>query len=128
MTINTNNLALVTLLAIGLPAMACAQPSVIASTPAAGASAKRLSQITLGFDAPLAPGTAGAEITMTAMPGMADHPPMVIKAFTTQTSADGKTLTLALRKPLPAGSYTVKWRATGTDKTSAAGTLDFAVE
>jgi len=53
---------------------------------------------------------------------------MAIKAFTTQTSADGKTLTLALRKPLPAGSYTVKWRVTGVDKTKAAGTVDFAVQ
>jgi len=116
------------LLATGLPMVAKAQPSVIASTPAAGSSAKRLSQITLGFDAPLSPGTAGAEIVMTGMPGMTDHPPMVIKAFTTQMSADGRTLTLALRKALPAGSYTVKWSATGVDKSRVAGTLDFAVE
>ena len=120
------SLALAMLLATVLPAQA--QPLVIASTPTAGASAKRLSQIKLDFDAPLSPGTAGAEIVMTGMPGMADHPPMVIKAFTTQMSGDGKTLTLALRKALPAGSYTVKWRATGLDKSRAAGTLDFAVE
>ena len=128
MKIRSASLALVMLLATGLPMVAKAQPSVIASTPAAGSSAKRLSQITLGFYAPLSPGTAGAEIVMTGMPGMTDHPPMVIKAFTTQMSADGRTLTLALRKALPAGSYTVKWSATGVDKTKVAGTLDFAVE
>jgi hypothetical protein len=116
------------MLASGLPAMANAQPSVIASTPAAGSSAKRLSQITLSFDAPLLSGTAGADIVMTGMPGMADHPPMVIKAFTKQMSDDGKTLTLVLRKPLPAGSYTVKWSATGADRNRVVGTLDFAVE
>jgi hypothetical protein len=112
------------MLASGLPAMANAQPSVIASTPAAGSSAKRLSQITLSFDAPLLSGTAGADIVMTGMPGMADHPPMVIKAFTKQMSDDGKTLTLVL----PAGSYTVKWSATGADRNRVVGTLDFAVE
>jgi methionine-rich copper-binding protein CopC len=53
---------------------------------------------------------------------------MVIKAFTTKMSDDGKTLTLALRKPLPAGSYTVKWSATGVDRNRVVGTLDFAVE
>ena len=128
MKISSAQAALILLVTTALPALANAQPVVIASTPAAGASAKRLSQIALDFDAPLAPGTAGAEIVMTGMPGMTDHPPMVIKAFTTQMSADGKTLTLSLRKPLPAGSYTVKWRATGADKSKAAGTLDFAVE
>jgi len=128
MKIKSAHLAVVMLLATGLPVMANAQPSVVASTPAAGSTAKRLSQITLGFDAPLSPGTAGAELVMTGMPGMTDHPPMVIKAFTTKTSADGKTLTLALRKPLPAGSYTVNWSATGADKSNIAGTLDFAVE
>ena len=128
MKTRTVSFALAMLLATIVPTLAQAQPLVIASTPAAGASAKRLSQIKLDFDAPLSPGTAGAEIVMTGMPGMADHPPMVIKAFTTQMSGDGKTLTLALRKALPAGSYTVKWRATGLDKSRAAGTLDFAVE
>jgi hypothetical protein len=122
------SIALAMLLAAGMPVLATAQPAMIASTPGTGSTAQKLSVITMGFNAPLQPGTAGAEIVMTAMPGMTDHPPMVIKAFTTAMSDDGKTLTLALRKPLPAGTYTVKWSATGADNQRTAGTLDFAVK
>ena len=114
------------MLAVALPA--AAQPVMTASTPAAGATAARLSRITLSFETPLMPGMAGAQIVMTGMPGMADHPPMIIKAFTTALSEDGKTLTLALRKPLPEGSYTVRWSATGADKTKATGAIDFSAK
>ena len=70
-------------------------------------------KITIGFNAPIKPGSAGAEIVMTAMPGMADHPPMVIKAFTNELADGGKSLVLKLKSPLPVGSYTVNWAATG---------------
>jgi|GEM_PF-6990028 len=73
MKIEIAHLALSIMLATGLPSLANAQPSVTTSTPVAGSSAKRVSQITLSFDAPLSPGTAGAEILMIAMPGMTDH-------------------------------------------------------
>ena len=49
---------------------------------------------------------------MTAMPGMPDHGEMLIRNFTQSWSADGRTLTLALRQPLRAGTYDVRWQAT----------------
>ena len=76
----------------------------------------------------LKPGSAGAEIVMTAMPGMADHPPMVIKAFTNELADDGKSLVLKLKNPLPVGSYTVNWTATGMDGDPINGSIDFRVE
>ncbi len=119
--------ALVLALALALPAAAQAKTALTGSTPAAGASVKRTEQINLSFDAPLAANTAGAELVMTAMPGMANHSPMAIKAFTISLSADGRTLTMTLKKPLPAGSYTLRFSAYDTARERVSGTLDFTV-
>ena len=64
---------------------------------------------------------------MTAMPGMADHGEMVIRNFTPDWSADGRTLTLTLKKPLPAGTYEVRWQAAAADGHAMTGTVNFTV-
>lgn len=109
-------------------APALAAPSVTGTTPAANAAVKPPGKISIGFNQALKPGSAGAEIVMTAMPGMTDHPPMVIKAFTNELADDGRTLVLKLKQPLPAGSYTVNFAATGMDGEPVTGRIDFRVE
>lgn len=119
-------LALLATPAVTAPALAA--PTVTSTYPAANAAVKPPGKISIGFNAPLKPGSAGAEIVMTAMPGMADHPPMVIKAFTNELADDGKTLVLKLKSPLPIGSYTVNFAAAGLDGDPITGSIDFRVE
>jgi methionine-rich copper-binding protein CopC len=116
------------LIALAVPAAANAHATVTGSYPAANAAVKPPGKITINFNAPLKPGTAGAEIVMTAMPGMTDHPPMVIKAFTNELADDNRTLVLKLKNPLPVGSYTIRWGVTGADGHPLNGTIDFRVE
>jgi hypothetical protein len=104
-----------------------AHVKLAASTPAAGAKAKATKVITLTFSEKVNPATAGATIVMTAMPGMADHGEMPIRNFTASWSADGKTLTLTLKKPLPAGTYDVRWQAAAADGHAMTGKVSFDV-
>lgn len=95
-----------------------AQPSwahvkVVASTPAEGAVAKRVNAVTLTFSDALDPSKTGIELVMTAMPGMANHGLMYIRNFVPSWSDGNRKMTLTLKKPLQAGSYVVKWTATG---------------
>lgn len=104
-----------------------AHVQLAASTPAAGASAKAPTKITLTFSEKVDPATAAAAIIMTAMPGMANHGEMPIRNFTTSWSADGKTMTLTLKKPLPTGSYDVRWQAASADGHAMKGKVSFEV-
>lgn len=109
------------------PTALLAHVELTASTPAAGASAKSPKTITLTFSQPVDQARAAASIVMTAMPGMANHGEMVIRNFTPSWSADGKTLTLTLKKPLPAGSYDVRWQAAAADGHAMTGKVSFDV-
>lgn len=104
-----------------------AQVKLAASTPAAGAKAKGTKAIALTFSEKVNPAKAAATIVMTAMPGMKDHPEMLIRNFTASWSADGKTMTLTLKKPLPAGTYDVRWQAAGADGRAMTGKVTFEV-
>jgi methionine-rich copper-binding protein CopC len=64
---------------------------------------------------------------MTAMPGMANHGEMVIRNFTASWSDDGKIMTLTLKKPLPTGTYEVRWQAAAADGHGMSGTVVFDV-
>jgi len=110
------------------PTALMAHVQLAASTPAADAEAKAPKVIVLTFSAPVDQTSTAASIIMTAMPGMANHGEMPIRNFTTNWSADGKTLTLTLKKPLPTGSYDVRWQATGADGHGVSGTLAFTVD
>jgi len=111
-----------------VPGAVLAQVQLAASTPAAGAETKAPKAITLTFSQPVDPASAAANIVMTAMPGMSDHGEMTIRNFTASWSADGKTLTLTLKKPLPAGSYDVRWQAAAADGQAIMGNFSFDVE
>lgn len=106
---------------------AIAHPKLLATSPAADTSVAPPSRITLTFSERLMPKLSGAEIIMTGMPGMPDHH-MPITGFKTSTDADGKTLIIALARPLAAGSYQVAWHAVSADTHRIQGNFAFAVK
>lgn len=112
---------------VAAPAPLLAHVGLVSATPVQGSTAKSPSRITLTFNEKVAPATASAAIIMTAMPGMADHGEMAIRNFVASWSADGTTMTLTLKKPLPKGTYDVRWQAAGTDGHVARGTVTFDV-
>ncbi|MDF0544151.1 copper homeostasis periplasmic binding protein CopC [Sphingobium sp. H39-3-25] len=106
---------------------AFAHPKLLSSTPVANTSVAAPSKITLAFSEGLMPKLSGAEIVMTGMPGMPNHR-MAVTGFETSTGADGKTLVLALARPLSAGSYQVAWHVVSTDTHRIQGNLAFTVK
>ena len=84
--------------------------------------------LTLTFSMPVDPASAAVSIVMTAMPGMKDHGEMAIRNFTPSWSADGTTMTLALAKPLPSGSYEIRWHAAAADGHAMNGMVAFDVK
>lgn len=121
--------ALLAALALGamIPAPALAHVELSASTPAAGSEAKAPKTVTLSFTQPVDQASTAVALVMTAMPGVANHAEMPIRNFTADWSEDGRTVTLNLRKPLPAGSYEVRWQAAAADGHARSGTVAFAV-
>ena len=79
----------------------------------------------LSFSEALVGPLSGIELTMTGMPGMANHAPMPIKGFSTK--AAGKDLVVSLPRPLPAGSYELKWHAVAADQHRIEGSYTFSV-
>ena len=71
---------------------------------------------------------SGADLTMTSMPGMTTHEPMKITGFTAAMGADGKTLILMLKHPLPVGVYQVDWHVAGADTHHTQGQFVFSVK
>ncbi len=116
------------LAALALAGSAQAHTKLVSSSPAANATVAKLGKVVLTFNERVVAKFTGVDLTMTTMPGMADHPPMVISGFTSAISADGKTLTLLLRRALTAGTYQVKWHAVGDDTHRMEGTYAFTVK
>lgn len=110
------------------PSALLAHVELSGSTPTSGSEVKAPKAITLTFNQPVDPATAAASIVMTAMPGMANHGEMVIRNFTPSWSADGQTLTLTLKKPLPTGTYDVRWQAAAADGHPMSGNVTFEVK
>lgn len=115
-------------LIVAMPQSLSAHVRVTASTPAAGATAERVRTVTLTFSDALDPAQTATEIVMTAMPSVENHGLMYIRNFTPAWSDDNRTLTLTLRQPLRAGSYTVRWQSTGMgDGHRMSGEVSFEV-
>jgi methionine-rich copper-binding protein CopC len=110
-----------------IPTALAAHVELTASTPAAGSQVRAPKVIDLTFSQPVDPATAAASIVMTAMPGMANHGEMPIRNFTASWSDEGKTMTLTLKKPLPTGTYEVRWQAAAADGHGMSGTVVFDV-
>ena len=116
------------LIALALPTAALAHPKLLSSTPAAKATVSQVKEIKLTFSEKLVPQFTGIDVTMTGMPGMANHAPMKISGFKTSVAPDGKTLIAALPRPLPAGSYDLKWHAVAADTHRIEGKFSFSVK
>ncbi len=115
------------LAAAGAPTAAAAHTRVVSSSPAEGATVSRPRTLALTFSEALLTPTVATSIVMTAMPGMANHSPMLIRNFQPAWSNGNKTLTLNLREPLRAGTYEVRWQAAGADGHRMTGTVHFTV-
>lgn len=112
-------------LAIASPALA--HPKLVSATPAAGSTVSGPTQIALAFSETLMPQMSGLDLVMTGMPGMTRHAPMKVAGFKTSVSQDGKTLVVALPRPLPAGTYDAHWHVVSTDTHRIEGHLTFTV-
>lgn len=123
----TMMLSALTALSLGVAAPAFAHPKLVSSTPAAAATVSAPRQVTLTFSETLMPALSGAEIVMSGMPGMKDHPPMKINGARTSVGADGKTLQITFGRPLGAGSYAISWHAVSGDTHRVTGSVTFTV-
>jgi len=118
-------LALAAASLLAIPGMALAHPKLVSAMPAANAAVTKPTVLKLSFSETLVGPLSGIELTMTGMPGMANHAPMPIKGFT--TAAKGKDLVVTLPRALPAGSYELKWHAVASDQHRAEGAYIFSV-
>ncbi len=109
-------------------AVAHAHTELVSSFPAPNAIVAKPSKIVLTFNERLVAKFASTTLMMTAMPDMADHPPMKITGYTSAMSADGKTMTLLMKRALVAGTYELKWAAAGTDTHRMEGSFTFTVK
>jgi methionine-rich copper-binding protein CopC len=109
-----------------LPSAAMAHPKLLSSNPAQNATVSRPTSLTLTFSEVLVAPLSGIDLTMTAMPGMADHKPMPIKGFTTKVQ--GKTIVATLPRALPIGTYLLKWHVVAADQHRIEGSYTFQVK
>ena len=115
-------------LSMSLPQSVSAHVRVVESAPAAGATAQNVRIIKLSFSDTLDPARTSTEVVMTEMPGVKNHGLMYIRNYQPSWSADKKTLTLTLRKPLQAGSYEIRWQSSSkSDGHRMNGTVKFDV-
>lgn len=117
-----------TLLVVAAAGPVFAHAKLVASTPTASANVDKPGKIILTFNEKVMPSFTGVELVMIGMPGMADHEPMKMTGFTSAMSADGKTLTLLMKRALTSGSYEVKWYAAGADTHRIEGSFSFNVK
>ena len=115
------------LAALAFAGSAQAHTKLVSSSPAANATVAKPGRVVLTFNEKVMANFTGATLAMTSMPGMANHRPMAITGFTSAMSADGKKLTLTMRRALTAGTYQLKWHAGGADTHRMEGTLSFTV-
>jgi copper resistance protein C len=117
----------VAVLLLALAGPAVARVALAAAVPAAGAKATAVRQISLTFGEPVTDKHPEIAITMTAMPGMSNHPPMKVSGFIIKPSADGKSLTAVLPRQLPAGTYKIDWKVGASGANAANGSYSFSV-
>src|SRR3546814_18730723 len=76
---------------------------------------RSVTSVDLKFNEKVIASTLKTEFVMTGMTGMANHAPMKVP-YSSMMGKDGKSAMLMLKRPLPPGTYTVKWSAAGADK------------
>lgn len=118
-------LALAAFSLLAVPGIAQAHPKLLSASPAANSAVTKPTLIKLTFSETLVGPLSGIDLVMTGMPGMAHHDPMPIKGF--KAVANGKDLSITLPRPLPAGSYELKWHAVAADQHRIEGSYSFTV-
>jgi methionine-rich copper-binding protein CopC len=113
--------------AIFASAAASAHPKLLSANPAPNAVVAAPARLQLSFSEGLVAQFSGAELSMTDMPGMKMPSPMKI-ALKASIAPDGKTLVLALVKPLARGTYKLDWHVVATDTHRVQGTYAFKVK
>jgi methionine-rich copper-binding protein CopC len=103
-----------------------AHPQLVSATPGANATVAAPVHVTLRFSEKLMPKFSGADLMMTGMNGM-KHAPMKV-ASTATVAADGRTLVIAPKSPLGAGTYSVAWHVVSADTHRITGNHAFAVK
>ena len=116
------------LVALAFAGSAQAHTKLVSSSPAANATVTKPGRVVLTFNEKVVASFTGATLAMTSMPGMANHQPMAITGFTSAMSANGKTLTLTMRRALAPGTYQLRWHAAGADTHRMEGTFTFTVK
>lgn len=119
-------LSLLAATALVAAAPAIAHPKLLSSTPAANATVKPTAKVELRFSERLVAKLSSAQVVMTGMPGMADHPPMPMQGRAA-IAPDGNTLVVTFARPLAAGTYKVTWQVVSADTHKITGSLDFKV-
>lgn len=104
-----------------------AHPKLISATPAANAVVAAPARLQLSFSENLVAQFSGAELSMTDMPGMKMSAPMKM-ALKASVAPEGKTLILALAKPLPRGTYKLDWHVVSSDTHRVQGSYAFKVK
>lgn len=112
---------------LAVPGIALAHPKLLSASPAENTTVKTASRIVLKFSERLTPKLSGATLTMTGMPGMADHPDMKMTGVNAAIGSDGSSIVLTSAKPLPAGTYRVDWHVVGGDTHGVTGTHSFTI-
>lgn len=112
---------------LAVPGVALAHPKLLSASPAENATVKTASRIVLKFSERLTPKLSGATLTMTGMPGMANHPDMKITGVSAAIGSDGSSIVLTAAKSLPAGTYRVDWHVVGSDTHRITGTHSFTI-
>jgi methionine-rich copper-binding protein CopC len=105
---------------------ALAHPKLIAASPVPNGVVKSTNQLRLIFSEALIGKFSGAEVMVTGMPGMKMKAPVRLPAQVALTR-DGKSLVLALPKPLPRGSYRLDWHVVSKDTHRVKGSYGFRV-
>lgn len=118
-------LALAAFSLLAVPGIAQAHPKLLSASPAANSAVTKPTLIKLTFSETLVGPLSGIDLVMTGMPGMTHHDPMPIKGF--KAVANGKDLSITLPRPLPAGSYELKWHAVAADQHRIEGSYSFTV-
>jgi len=101
---------------------------LVSSSPPAEAKVSDVKTISLTFSEGLIEKMSGIDLTMTGMPGMANHAPMAVSGFKTAVGAEGRMLTVTLPRALPVGTYTLKYHAVTADTHRVEGSYSFSVK
>lgn len=109
----------------GAPAFA--HPKLLSANPAANAVVAAPARLQLSFSEGLVAQFSGADLSMTDMPGMKMKSPMKM-ALKASVAPDGKTLVLALGRPLPRGTYKLDWHVVSADTHRVQGSYAFKVK